>query len=222
MARKELWAVLWAVIRQNRALTAGLFIVVAGAVAAALVPPLVLEQIDGWTDGGPRRQLGPCGVLFCRSGAGGNLDAGKEGLITLFGQKIIRRLRQTMCAKLSAFPAERFVGQDPGATVSRFVGDVDTVEVLLASGVISMAADICKVGSVLAVIFCPKPGLGILMLLVTPLLFWLTRPCKSGCFRPSWITAALPPRSAGIMPETIRNIRMIHNAAKGAVYGAAV
>lgn len=91
MARKELWAVLRAVIRQNRALTAGLFIAVAGAVAAALVPPLVLEQIvDGLTAAaaaaGPLRRL----ILPLWRWAG-ILDAGKEGLITLFGQKTTRR-----------------------------------------------------------------------------------------------------------------------------------
>lgn len=160
MARKELWAVLRAVIRQNRALTAGLFIAVAGAVAAALVPPLVLEQIVDGLTAGRGGSWALAAAYFAALALAGILDAGKEGLITLFGQKITRRLRQTMCAKLSRLPAERFVGQDPGATVSRFVGDVDTVEALFASGVISMAADICKVGSVLAVIFVKSPGAG--------------------------------------------------------------
>lgn len=214
MARKELWAVLRAVIRQNRALTAGLFIAVAGAVAAALVPPLVLEQIVDGLTAGRGGSWALAAAYFAALALAGILDAGKEGLITLFGQKITRRLRQTMCAKLSRLPAERFVGQDPGATVSRFVGDVDTVEALFASGVISMAADICKVGSVLAVIFVKSRGLGILMLLVTPLLFWLTRAVQKRMLQAQLDNRRAAAQVSRHVPETIRNIRMIHTLQK--------
>lgn len=119
-----------------------------------------------------------------------------------------------MCAKLSRLPAERFVGQDPGATVSRFVGDVDTVEALFASGVISMAADICKVGSVLAVIFVKSRGLGILMLLVTPLLFWLTRAVQKRMLQAQLDNRRAAAQVSRHVPETIRNIRMIHTLQK--------
>lgn len=43
-------------------------------------------------------------------------------------------------------------GQEPGAVVSRFVGDVDVVEKLFTSGIISMFADAFKIISILVVI----------------------------------------------------------------------
>lgn len=58
-----------------------------------------------------------------------------------------------MCAKLSRLPAAYFQKNEPGVTTSRFVNDVDTVEALFTSGIIGMAADLCKVISILAVIF---------------------------------------------------------------------
>ncbi len=126
-----------------------------------------------------------------------------------------------MCAKLSRLPAERFVGQDPGATVSRFVGDVDTVEALFASGVISMAADISAGGERAGGHLLSKAGAGILMLLVTPLLFWLTRAVQKRMLQAQLDNRAAACGQRWRNARTIRNIRMIHYAAKGAVYGAA-
>ena len=83
----------------------------------------------------------------------GIFDSGKEFLLTVLGQKLTRALRSAMCAKLSCLPASWFAGREPGAVASRFVGDVDTVESLFSSGIVSRAVDVCKVVSVLAVVF---------------------------------------------------------------------
>lgn len=59
--------------------------------------------------------------------------------------------------------------------VSRFVGDVDTVENLFTSGIISMFADACKIISILVVIWAKNMGLAIVLLLLLPVLFVFTR-----------------------------------------------
>ena len=56
-------------------------------------------------------------------------------------------------AKFVRLSAEELNRQEPGAVVSRFVGDVDTVENLFTSGIISMFADACKILSILTVIW---------------------------------------------------------------------
>ena len=48
--------------------------------------------------------------------------------------------------------------------------DVDTVEALFTSGIISMVADACRILSILAVIAVKNTGLALLLLLVLPLL----------------------------------------------------
>lgn len=53
---------------------------------------------------------------------------------------------------------DNVTGQEPGTLVSRFVGDVDTVENLFTSGIISMFADICKLVSILTVIWFRNRG----------------------------------------------------------------
>ena len=65
----------------------------------------------------------------------------REGLLTVFGQKITHALRSSMMEKYTNLTAGELTKQEPGTIVSRFVGDVDTVEHLFTSGIISMFAN---------------------------------------------------------------------------------
>ena len=115
-------------VRRQPLLCTALVLAVAGAVAASLLPPLVLGRV---VDRLTARQavpfalaLGYFGLLALSDG----LESLRESLLTVFGQKMTHALRSAMCAKLDKLPAEAFVNQESGAAVSRFVGDVDTVE----------------------------------------------------------------------------------------------
>ena len=55
--------------------------------------------------------------------------------------------------KFTHLTADNMTKQEPGTLVSRFVGDVDTVETLFSSGIISMFADACRIISILVVIW---------------------------------------------------------------------
>ena len=144
----------------------------------------------------------------------GIFDSGKAFLLTVLGQKLTRALRSAMCAKLSCLPASWFAGREPGAVASRFVGDVDTVESLFSSGIVSMAVDVCKVLSILAVIFVKSRGLGVLMLLVTPLLLWMTRTFQKRMLASQLQNRAAVSRVSHHVPETIHCIRMVHTLRK--------
>lgn len=206
----ELLFVLKKVVLSARLLTAGLLFTIAGAVAFGLFPPLVLEHIINRLAAGIPTGFSLILLYFAVLAASGLFNAGKEVLITVFGQKITRGLRHEMCAKLSRLPASYFVRNDPGVTSSRFVNDVDTVEALFASGIISMAADTCSVASILAVIFFKSRGLGILMLLVTPLLFLLTRRFQRQMLKAQTANRRAVGDVTNHVPETIKNIRSIH------------
>lgn len=211
MTRKtSLWTILRSVILQSKLLTLGLLLAVAGSIAFALLPPLVLEAIVNALTGGGTVSLRLALLYFGAAAASGLFDAAQAFLITVFGQKITRALRHAMCAKLSRLPASYFTAQAPGTTVSRFVGDVDTVETLFASGVISMVVDVCKIVGILGVILVKSPGLGGLLVLVTPLLFAMTRVFQKRMLKAQLDNRAAVGRVSQHVPETIRNIRMIH------------
>ena len=195
-------------------LTLALLAAVAGAVLLGLTPPLVLERAVNSLTEGKGIPLSLALLYFGTLALAGIFDSGKEFLLTVLGQKLTRALRSAMCAKLSRLPASWFAGREPGAVASRFVGDVDTVESLFSSGIVSMAVDVCKVLSILAVIFVKSRGLGVLMLLVTPLLLWMTRTFQKRMLASQLQNRAAVSRVSHHVPETIHCIRMVHTLRK--------
>jgi len=135
-------------------------ILIAACVAAALFPPLVLEQMVNRLTG---RQavslvlpLGYFGLLALSD----LLESGQSVMITVFGQKMTHSLRSELCAKLKRLPAAYFTSACPRPkSTSRFVNDVDVVDSLFTNGIIGMVADAFKVLSILMVIFIKAPGL---------------------------------------------------------------
>ncbi len=119
-------------------------------------------------------------------------------------------LRSAMCAKLDKLPAEAFVNQESGAAVSRFVGDVDTVEELFTSGIISMFADACRLCGILAVIFAENRGLALILMVVLPLLYLFTRVVQKRMLKAQLQNRAAVARASAHVPETLRCIRTIH------------
>ncbi len=195
-------------------LTVFLVFTVIGSITAGLIPPLVLEWIINTLTEQRNLSLMAIILYFVILSISGVLDAGKESLITVFGQKVTHQIRSIMCEKLNLLPADYYTRQDTGTTVSRFVGDVDTIETLFTSGIISMVADACRIFSILAIIFVKSPGLGILMVLVLPLLYLLTR-----SFQKRMLAAQLNNRQAvgranNHIPDTLHSIQTLHNLHK--------
>ena len=143
----------------HKILSIGTLLCAVCSVLASLLPPLLLGHIiDDLTSGMPL--LFSAILLYFGSLAlEGILSAGQETLLEMFGQKMTHALRSEMSAKLTLLPASTLAGQEPGAVAARFSGDVDTVEALFTSGVISMAADACRILSILAVIAVENLGL---------------------------------------------------------------
>ena len=194
-----------------RLLTAAVILTVAGAVIVSLLPPLVLERIINELT---QNQHVPAALgleYFGLLALAGVLTACRESLLTVLGQKITHSMRSALLQKLDRLPADRLVRQDPGATVSRFVGDVDTVEDLFTSGIISMFADACQMVSIFVILFLRSRGLTLLLLAVLPLVFAFTRAVQKRMLRAQIDNRAAVARVTNFVPETIRCIRTIHN-----------
>ena len=184
---------------------------IAGAVTFALLPPLVLEKIVDRLTAGEAVALDLALAYFGTLAVAGLFEATQQVMITVFGQKITRGLRHRMCAKLSRLPAAYFARNEAGKITSRFVNDVDTVDSLFTNGIISMFVDACKVVSIIVIIFVKSTGLGILMLIVTPLLFGMTRLFQKRMLKAQSANRVAVGKVNNHVPETIRNIRMIRS-----------
>lgn len=188
--------------------------VVAGAVGAALVPPLVLGRIvDGLTAGEGLTLCLPLWYLAFTALAGG-LESARESALTVFGQKTTHALRSRLMEKEGRLPADELNRQEPGALVSRFVGDVDTVETLFTAGIISMAADACRILSILIVVWQCSRGLAYLLLALLPVLFLFTRFVQKRMLHNQLKNRKAVSRASGYVPETVRNLRTIRTLGK--------
>lgn len=191
-------------------LLASILLTVVGAVAASLVPPLILERIIDSLAAGENTVLRLAFPYFFFLALAGLLEAARECLLVVFGQKITHDLRLKMCEKLTRLPAESFVSQEPGTVVSRFVGDVDALDALFTSGIISMFADGCKIVSIFAILFVKNRGLTLVLMMLLPLLFLFTRAVQKRMLAAQLENRAAVAKVSGHVPETIRCIRMIH------------
>ena len=193
----------------HRLLTAGTVLCAASSVLASLIPPLLLARIiDGLTAGLPLTFTAVL-LYFGSLALEGALSSAQEGLLVLFGQKMTHALRSEMSRKLTHLPAGTLAGQDPGEVAARFSGDVDTVEALFTSGIISMAADACRILSILAVIAAKNTGLALILLLVLPLFALFTRHVQKRMLAAQLENRRAVAAVSGQVPETLHNIRTI-------------
>lgn len=195
-------------------LSLGIITAVCGAVITALYPPLVLGRIVDTLAAGCQVPLYLIFLYMVFTVITGLMEAAREGLLTVFGQKITHALRSGLMEHFTRLTADSLNHQEPGAVVSRFVGDVDTVENLFTSGIVSMFADTCKIISILAVIWFRNKGLAILLLILLPFIFWFTRYVQRNMLEAQLRNRRAVSKASGHVPETLRNIRTIHNLGK--------
>ena len=193
----------------HRLLTVGTVLCVAASVAASLLPPLLLARaIDRLTAGLPLSFLAVL-LYFGSLALEGVLTAAQESLLVLFGQRMTHALRSEMSRKLSRLPAGTLAEQNPGEVAARFSGDVDTVEALFTSGIISMAADACRIVSIMGVIAVKNTGLALILLLVLPLFAVFTRYVQKRMLAAQLDNRRAVAAVSGQVPETLHNIRTI-------------
>ena len=206
------------VIRQTvtgyAGLSLGIVLAVAGAIVTALLPPWILGSIVDTITAGNAVPVALLILYFAFTVLTGLTESLREGLLTVFGQKITHALRSSMMEKYTNLTAGELTKQEPGTIVSRFVGDVDTVENLFTSGIISMFADACKIISILVVIWLKNRGLAIVLLILLPFLYWFTRTVQKNMLKAQIENRRAVGRASGHVPETLHNIRTIHTLGK--------
>lgn len=195
--------------RTHKLLTIGTILCVAASVGASLIPPLLLAKIIDRLTGGISLTFAAVLLYYGSLVLESVLSSVQETLLVLFGQKMTHALRSEMSHKLTRLPASTLVSQKPGEVAARFSGDVDTVEALFTSGIISMVADACRIISIFAVIAVKNTGLALVLLVVLP--FFAIFTCH---IQKKMLSAQLENRRAvaavsGQVPETLHNIRTI-------------
>ena len=203
------FAAVRAAAASHKLLALGTVLCAAASVLASLLPPLLLARIiDGLTGGMPLAFTAAL-MYFGSLALEGALSSGQETMLEIFGQKMTHALRSEMSLKLTRLPASTLSAQNPGEVAARFSGDVDTVEALFTSGIISMIADACRIISIFVVIAIENAGLALLLVLVLPLLTIFTRHVQKRMLNAQLENRQAVAAISGQVPEAIHNIRTI-------------
>ena len=212
--KRQVKTVIWQTVKKQKWLSLGIILAVVGAVVTALIPPLILARIVYTITGGNKAAVYILVLYFAMLALTGFMESAREGLLTVFGQKITHALRSSLMEKFVSLTSDNLTRQEPGTLVSRFVGDVDTVENLFTSGIISMFADACKIISILVVIWFENKGLTVVLLVMLPFLFGFTRHVQKNMLAAQIENRKAVGRASGHVPETLHNIRTIHCLAR--------
>ena len=209
MKRNSVFAAVCGAAAAHRLLSVGTLLCAAASVLASLLPPLLLARvIDGLTGGIPLTFAAAL-LYFGSLALEGVLASAQETLLEILGQKMTHALRAAMSQKLTRLPAATLSAQNSGELAARFSGDVDTVEALFTSGVISMAADACRILSILAVIAVKNAGLALILLPVLPLLAAFTRHVQRRTLAAQMENRRAVAAISAQVPEALHNIRTI-------------
>jgi ATP-binding cassette subfamily B protein len=157
--------------------------VAAGAFLASL-PSLVLKRIvDGLLTSGGR---GLWQYAFLYLGAVlllGLCDLIREYGAMVFGQRMLLNIRTLMLERLRFLPISYFLEVPAGETISKFTADIDSVNTLFTSGIVSTAADLLKLAGLIIAMFILSAQLGFIALATLPIVYFLSNFFRKRIFK---------------------------------------
>lgn len=203
------------VFKEYKLLTFLLFFIIIGTISFSLATPQVLKYIiDDFLTVEGKSLLFPSLLYFATIVLLGIFNFGKEGIITIFGQKIIRKIKEEMMIKLEKIPIGYLSTNESGSVVSRFSNDVEAVGSLFTSGIVSMFVDAFKIIGIVISIWIFSYKLAILVLFIIPAVYFLTREFQKKMLKAQKLYRVLTAKVNNHIPESINNIQMIKSFAK--------
>lgn len=209
MRRPTVAKIFFKAVIKNKLLTLFLIVTVIGSVLFAVLPPVVLERAVNNITETKTLSIKIAFLYFASIGLGGVFDCLRGVLITKFGQRVTNSIRLEMAKKLENVSCEYFVNTESGKTASRFINDVEHIDVLFKSGVIGMAVDLLKIIGILFGLFYRSLGLGVLMLLVIPIILIVSMHFKKKMKQAQLKRSREIAKINNFIPETVQNMRSI-------------
>ncbi len=203
-------------LKENILLTILLFLSILFCALSGLLPPFLLRYlidnyipgiINGNTDS---VSLSLFSILYFLSYfLVGFFEVIENYLITLFGQKMIHSLRYEMIKKTHRMKACYFTSHGTGEIQSRIMDDVYSIETLFASGIVSLLVSFVKIIGILVSIFTFSWMLGVILFLLIPLIYLLTRKISKIMFQANIMNKKSTNRQANLISETINNMETV-------------
>jgi ATP-binding cassette subfamily B multidrug efflux pump len=179
-------------LRPYRLPVAGaVLLLLAGAALTLLAPALTQRALDVAI---PRHDLGLLGTLAAIFAAGLVLEFlaeyGQTLLTTQVGQRVMFDLRRQIFSHLQRLPIPFFDRNPVGRLMTRVTSDVETLNELFSSGVVTVFGDLFTIGAIMVMMLATDWQLALVAFAVIPLV---------------WVTVTLFRR---YVRETFRDIRI--------------
>lgn len=201
-------------IKEKSGLSILTLFTVVSVVLFSLIPPYILGMIIDTLTLKNTMSFPLILLYFLTLVAGCILLACRDSLLIVTGQKITHKLRNTLMKKEIMLSTNDLTKQKPGSIVSIFISDVDQIELLFTSGIISLIADALQMISIFVLLFIKTKGLFLFMLIVMPLVFLFTRHVQRKTLEAEKENREAVAEANAIIPETLRNMLTIHNLHK--------
>ena len=170
--------------RELRAIIAPWFPVLGGVAvcllagaALEMVPPFLLKNIiDSHLAVRKPEGLLPLALLYLAATAAAAITGFLVDYLTATAaQSALRDLRVRLFAHLQKLPLRWFDRTPLGDTISRCTADVDTIDTLFSSGLVSVASDLFRLISISAAMVMLSPFLTLVATVVIPPVYFITR-----------------------------------------------
>lgn len=133
----------------------------------------------------------------------------REYMMATLGQDVLLNIRLNMAKKLSRLPISYFSNNAVGEIMSQFTSDVDAVGTLFTSGIIGLLSDGLKTIGIMVSIYILSPTLALYMLILIPIIYWITKFFKSKTFEAQMESRKAVGHINGSVQEIFNGIRTI-------------
>ncbi|MBM3791625.1 MAG: ABC transporter ATP-binding protein, partial [Acidobacteria bacterium] len=159
----------------RKSAAAALLLIIAGSGLSVLPPYLTKIAIDRHIGRGDLDGLNSIAALYILTLlAVFLLSYGQTWVMNIMGQKIMYDLRMQIFRHLQRLDVAFFDRNPVGRLMTRVTTDVDALNELFTSGVISVFGDICTLAGIVVILFLLNFKLALAIFSVLPLLFLVT------------------------------------------------
>jgi ATP-binding cassette subfamily B protein len=135
----------------------------------------VQTPLDAWLSVDPWTGLAQVSLLYLGAVIGAlGLEFGQSYLMQWTGQNAMFDLRRQIMAHLQKLDVQYFDRHPVGRLVTRVTTDIDVLNELFSSGVVTIVGDLLVISFVILAMFQMSPGLTLIMLTVLPFVILVT------------------------------------------------
>lgn len=218
----QLKSFLYIFLKKNKFLCIALLFSILSSALIGLLPPMLLRSlIDDYisknlaADEIVKSKLVLYSVSYFLSYfLVGSVTVFEDFLVNLFGQKMIHELRYEMMEKMQRLKASYFTHHGTGEMQSQLMDDVSSIETLFATGVVSILVSLIKIIGILVSIFTFNWLLGIVVAVLIPLIYFITRKFSKSMKKINLINRKEINAQSNDISESIDNFLTIQNLDK--------